>query len=355
MTAPAGRDADGLTGATAPNEVPLVRVVDLWKQFPTGRSIVDVMRRPMGGPPSPAVADVSLDVHAGEFVGLLGPNGAGKTTLLKILATLIVPDRGTATIAGYDVVTQASSVRRVIASVLANERSLYWRLSARENLELFAALLKVSPGETATRVSDALDVVGLSDAGRKMVGQFSAGMMQRLLVARALLGHPRVLLLDEPTRSLDPSAAHSFRSFLREELGVRRGCAVLVATHRSEEAFDLCDRVVVMNRGRVAATGSAPALAESFLGSRYSAWTLEPNHDALEAMVVGGRARRVAARSDGTGKWWRVDVEIEGGDDAAQVVLAELIGAGMPIARFERVHAPLGEIIERAIGRSGRR
>jgi ABC-2 type transport system ATP-binding protein len=354
MTVAPGRDADDLGAPVTPNEPPLVRVVDLWKQFPPVRSIIDVLRRPVGVTPSPAVADVSLDVHAGEFVGLLGPNGAGKTTLLKILATLIVPDRGTATVAGYDVVTQAASVRRVIASLLANERSLYWRLSAKENLELFAALLQVSPRETAARVSDALDVVGLADAGRKMVGQFSAGMMQRLLVARALLGHPRVLLLDEPTRSLDPTAAHAFRSFLREELGARRQCAVLVATHRSEEAFDLCDRVVVMNRGRVAATGSAPSLAESFLGSRYSAWTLEPNHAVLEAMVVAGRARRVAVRSEGGGKWWRVDVEIDGGDDAAQAVLAELIGGGMPIARFERVVAPLGEIIERAIGRSGR-
>jgi ABC-2 type transport system ATP-binding protein len=355
MTVLSGRDVEGVAVGGPPNDPPLVRVVDLWKQFPTARSIADVLRRPMGGPSSPAVADVSLDVYAGEFVGLLGPNGAGKTTLLKILATLIVPDRGTATVGGHDVVSQAASVRRVIASVLANERSLYWRLSARENLELFAALLQLSNHETAARVADALDVVGLADAGRKMVGQFSAGMMQRLLVARALLGRPRVLLLDEPTRSLDPTAAHAFRSFLREELGVRRKCAVLVATHRSEEAFDLCDRVVVMNRGRVAATGTAPSLAESFLGSRYSALTLEPNHEALEAMVAAGRARRVAARSDGTGKWWRVEVEIDGGDDVAQPILAELIGAGMPIARFERVVAPLGEIIERAIGRSGRR
>jgi ABC-2 type transport system ATP-binding protein len=343
-----------MTAVAEPNDAPLVRVVDLWKQFPTARSFGDFLRRPTGGPPSPAVADVSLEVGAGEFVGLLGPNGAGKTTLLKILATLIVPDRGTATVAGYDVVEQAANVRTVIASVLANERSLYWRLSAQHNLELFAALLRLPTRETSARVADALDVVGLADAGRKMVGQFSAGMMQRLLVGRALLGHPRVLLLDEPTRSLDPTAAHSFRSFLREELGVRRGCAVLVATHRSEEAFELCDRVVVMNRGRVAATGNASTLAESLMGSRYSAWTLEPNHVALEAMVVEGKVRRVAVRSDG-GKWWRVDVEVNGGDDGARYVLATLIAAGMPIARFERVLAPLGEIIERAIGRSARR
>jgi ABC-2 type transport system ATP-binding protein len=339
--------------ATSPNDEPVVRVVDLWKQFPTARSLVDLLRHPLGGSPSPAVADVSLDVCAGEFVGLLGPNGAGKTTLLKILATLITPDRGTVTIAGHDVVTAAPSVRQIIAPVLANERSLYWRLSARENLELFAALLRLPARDVAERVSETLDVVGLAETGRKMVGQFSAGMMQRLLIARALLGRPRVLLLDEPTRSLDPAAAHTFRAFLREELGTRRECAVLLATHRTEEAFELCDRVVVLNRGRVIAAGPASELSEALTGVRYSVHTLEPNHAALEGLVASGQARRVAARSEGTGRWWLVELEIDGGDASARVVLSALIRAGMPIARFERVVSPLGEVIERAIARSG--
>jgi ABC-2 type transport system ATP-binding protein len=341
--------------AAPPNAPPVVRVVDLWKQFPAARSLRDILRHPLGGPPSPAVADVSLDVHAGEFVGLLGPNGAGKTTLLKILATLITPDRGAVTIGGHDVVQDPASVRRVIAPVLANERSLYWRLSARENLELFGALLQLAPRETTARVAEALDVVGLADTGRKMVGQFSAGMMQRLLIARALLGHPRVLLLDEPTRSLDPPSAHTFRAFLREELGTRRGCAVLVATHRTEEAFELCDRVVVLNRGRVTASGRATELGESLSGSRYAVYTLEPNHSALDDQVASGRARRLAARSEPDGRWWRVEVEIEGGDSSARVILAALIKAGMPIARFERVMSPLSDLIERAIARGGRR
>lgn len=337
-----------------PIEPPLVRVVELWKDFPTPRTVVDVLRNRLTTP-TPALVDVSLDVSAGEFVGLLGPNGAGKTTLLKILATLIAPDRGSVTVVGHDVVREASRVRRVIAPVLANERSLYWRLTASENLELFAELLGLTRVESASRVAEALDVVGLAATGRKMVGQFSAGMMQRLLIARALLGRPRVLLLDEPTRSLDPGAAHTFRAFLREELAARRGCAVLVATHRTEEAFELCDRVVVMHRGRVAAVGNAGTLGESLLGSRYGIWTLEPNHDVLEAFVVAGTVRRVAASSDGDGRWWRVEVEVDGGHDAASELLAALVKSGMSVARFERVSAPLGELIERAIGRSIRR
>jgi len=338
--------------APVPNEAPVVRVTDLWKQFPTARSLADALRHPLGGPPSPAIVDVSLELSAGEFVGLLGPNGAGKTTLLKILATLITPDRGTVTIGGHDVVTASASVRRIIAPVLANERSLYWRLSARENLELFAALLQLPAHDVAARVSEVLDVVGLAETGRKMVGQFSAGMMQRLLVARALLGRPRVLLLDEPTRSLDPAAAHTFRAFLREELGTRRECAVLLATHRTEEAFDLCDRVVVLNRGRVVAAGRASELSDALIGARYSVHTLAPNHAALQEVLASGRARRVACKSDGNATWWRVELEIEGGDAAAEAVLADLIRGEMPVARFERVVSPLGELIDRAIGRS---
>jgi ABC-2 type transport system ATP-binding protein len=164
------------------------------------------------------------------------------------------------TIGGHDVVRDPASVRRVIAPVLANERSLYWRLSARENLELFGALLRLEPRETTARVAEALDVVGLADTGRKMVGQFSAGMMQRLLVARALLGHPRVLLLDEPTRSLDPSTAHTFRAFLRQELATRRGAPCwLPPTDRGSV------RAVRSGRGAQSRTGRC-------VGAERSSW-----------------------------------------------------------------------------------
>jgi ABC-2 type transport system ATP-binding protein len=355
MTAIDAPQVEAPAVGSLPNDAPLVRVVDLWKEFRAPRSLIDLVRRPMGGPPAPALADVSLEVQSGEFLGLLGPNGAGKTTLLKILSTLIIPDRGSATVGGHHLVENAAEVRRIIAPVLANERSLYWRLSARENLELFAALLSIPHRDVSAAVDSALDVVGLADTGRKMVGQFSAGMMQRLLVGRALIGRPRVLLLDEPTRSLDPASAHAFRSFLREELSARRGCAVIVATHRTEEAFELCDRVLVLHRGRVVAEGRASELGAELVGSRYAVTTMEPNHAALEDSIVAGLARRVAVRCEERSRWWRVELEIEGSDDAAQVVLARLIDAGMPIARFERVLAPLADLIERAIGRSGRR
>jgi ABC-2 type transport system ATP-binding protein len=150
------------------------------------------------------VQHVSCDVQPGEFFGLLGPNGAGKTTLFKMLATLTSPDEGWATVHGVDVMKDPRAVRRMIAPVAADERGLHWRLSALENLRLFATLYALRGSELQARIDEVLGVVGLRGAERRTVGTYSSGMRQRLLIARALLIRPRVLLLDEPTRSLDP-------------------------------------------------------------------------------------------------------------------------------------------------------
>ncbi|MEO7967052.1 MAG: ABC transporter ATP-binding protein, partial [Gemmatimonadaceae bacterium] len=208
---------DGTTSVVASN---------LTKRFPARRGWMEAIFHPFTSTYVTSVQDVSFHVNRGEFFGLLGPNGAGKTTLLKMLATLITPDEGSAEVEGIDVEENPSATRRLVAPVIANERSLYWRLSARENLELFAHLWNVPREQLAARVDDVLRIVDLTSTGSKMVGQFSSGMMQRLLIARALLAEPRVLLLDEPTRSLDPISAREFRRFLREELAVRRQCAV---------------------------------------------------------------------------------------------------------------------------------
>ncbi len=326
---------------------PLVSVRALTKRFRARRAWRDVLSHPFTRTLQTSVDHVSFDVHAGEFFGLLGPNGAGKTTLLKILATFVLPDEGDVSIDGFDVRHGATQVRARVAPVIANERSLYWRLTARENLELFAHLWRVQRHEIQPRVTDALDVVGLTDTGRKMVGQFSSGMLQRLLIARALLAQPRVLLLDEPTRSLDPVSAREFRRFLRDELAARRNCAVIIATHNADEALELCTRVGVMNAGRLLAVGTARELAQRAGDDRYVVWTDAPDHPALRnregTTVLRGSYEGVA------NGWTPVSVRAMGGEHASAAVLAQLVHAGVTVARFERVRVSLAELIEAVI------
>jgi ABC-type multidrug transport system ATPase subunit len=325
---------------------PLVSVRALTKRFRVRRSFREVARNPLTRAMQTSLDDVSFDVQAGEFFGLLGPNGAGKTTLLKILATFILPDDGEVRIDGYDVTREPDAVRARVAPVIANERSLYWRLTARENLELFAHLWRVPASDVSQRIGEVLDVVGLTDTGRKMVGQFSSGMLQRLLIARALLPQPRVLLLDEPTRSLDPVSAREFRRFLREELTARRNCAVIIATHNADEALELCTRVGVMNAGKLLAIGTARDLVHRVGEDRYVVWTQTPDHPALRSF---GRADVLTTEESVRTGWTPVSVRAVGGERASAEVLAELVQAGVPISRFERANVSLAELIEAVI------
>lgn len=328
---------------------PLVRLDRLTKRFPVRRRLRQLLLHPLRSEYVSVIRDVTCDIGEGEFFGLLGPNGAGKTTLFKMLATLILPDEGAATVAGHDVVRDAASVRRLLAPVIADERSLYWRLSARENLKLFAVLHRLSDAEIRARVEEVLRAVGLEDTAEKMVGQFSSGMKQRLLIARALLSRPRVLLLDEPTRSLDPISARRFRLFLREEILGRQGCTVVLATHNTEEALELCDRVAVLDRGRLLAVGSAQELSREVSEDRYRLYTKAPDHPALAALAARGGIRPLGAEPADPEGWVPLQIEVRGDAEAAADVLASLTLAGMPIARFEKIPLALADLIERII------
>lgn len=291
---------------------------------------------------------MELSVGKGEFFGILGPNGAGKSTLFKVLATLVEPDEGTARVAGHDVQRRGQAVRARLGDTISNERSLYWRLSARQNLELFAALRGLRGREKDRRVEEILDVVGLDDAGRKLVGQFSSGMKQRLLLARALIHRPEVLLLDEPTVSLDPLASRELRSFLREAVGDRLGCTVLLATHDSEEAFGLCDRVAVLDRGTVRAVGPAEDLLAAHCRDRYTIRLQGLTIGQLRRMERAGTFRRLELIQNGD-DWTVMHVEVPGRLDGTARVLDELAAAGASVARCERRSVPLAELLEEIV------
>lgn len=196
-----------------------------------------------------ALDNVSFSAAPGGVLVLLGPNGSGKTTTLKLISTLLLPDSGRVLLAGSDTRTDSTRARRDVGFAIANERSFFPRLSARENLDFFATLEDVPRPERPKRIRWALGMVGLHSDADTLVMKFSSGMYQRLAIARSLLKDPGILLLDEPTRSLDPASSMQFWKLVR---GLsEQGKTVLLATHNFSEAVSVGDSVVVLHRGKV--------------------------------------------------------------------------------------------------------
>ncbi|HUE75382.1 MAG TPA: ABC transporter ATP-binding protein [Chloroflexota bacterium] len=218
-----------------------------------------------GGPERTATAldGLSLSVEAGTFYSLLGANGAGKTTTMKVLCTLLIPDSGSARVAGYDVVDQPRQVRERLGVSIRGERSVYWKLTGRQNLEYFARLTGFRGPEMRRRVGEVVDVIGLSARIDDYVERYSMGMKQRLAIGCALVHEPPVLLLDEPTIGLDPHGARSLRTFIREDLCRQQGVTLLYTTHYMFEAEELSDRVAVLHGGRIVAEGTPAAVRAS--------------------------------------------------------------------------------------------
>ncbi len=200
-----------------------------------------------------AVDDISFVVEEGEVFGLLGPNGAGKTTTIRLLTGLLNPTAGWARVAGYDVLGERERLKSQIG-VVFEQQNLYERLSGRENLMFSAGLY----GVDAREVDEMLVQVGLLERAGDSVNRYSNGMKQRLLIARALLHNPSVLFLDEPTKGLDPALAHQIRALVARL--AENGITVFLTTHYMEEADQLCQRVAIMNQGRIVALDTPQSL-----------------------------------------------------------------------------------------------
>ena len=204
-----------------------------------------------------AVNGVTFTAQDGAITGLLGPNGAGKTTLLRMLATLIPPDKGRATIDGYDVVIGRSDVRRRIG-VLSDARGLYVRLTARENIRYYARLHGLSGGALEARIEGLLDQLGLAALADRRAQGFSQGERMKVAIARALVHDPSVVLLDEPTNGLDIMSIRALRDLLRKLRA--EGKCILFSTHVMQEVAALCDTIVIVGHGRVVASGTGEQL-----------------------------------------------------------------------------------------------
>jgi ABC-2 type transport system ATP-binding protein len=208
-----------------------------------------------------ALDGISFQVRTGSVFGLLGTNGAGKTTLIKIAYNLLLPTSGGVFVLGEDPVHEGVRIRRRMGMVNSEERSFYWRLSGRRNLEFFASLHGMKAIAAGERIEELGELLGM-DYLDVPFSDYSTGMRQKAAIARALLHDPEVLLMDEPTRSLSPEAAYPLQDFAKEELVARRGKTILLATQDMTEAERLCDDVAIIHEGRLLYLGSLAGLLE---------------------------------------------------------------------------------------------
>lgn len=240
-----------------------IHIESLEKWFPPTQQGWRAFLQPFAAATFPALRDISLQVAQGEALALLGANGAGKTTLLRILATLLLPSKGRALVAGHDAVKQPSAVRRSLGYHAGSDLGFYARLTGRENLRFFGRLNHMCGVDLEQRIAVMAQQFSLQEALDRQVRTLSSGTIQRLSLLRALLHEPGVVLLDEPTRSLDAIAASEFRKFLKTEILGKRGATLLFASHTLPEIEFLADRVAVLHEGRLIAVDSPGALMKA--------------------------------------------------------------------------------------------
>jgi ABC-2 type transport system ATP-binding protein len=313
---------------------------DVTKSFRADRSLLRRLRGAPGTTPKAVLDGVSLTVPRGEIFGLVGANGAGKTTLLKILSTVLLPDRGSVFVDGVDALAAPGAARARLAVVPADERALFWRVSAEENVRLFASLYGLAGEARSTAVRESLALVGLGDVGGQQVGSFSSGMRQRTLIARALVTRPPLLILDEPTRSLDPVTARELRRFIRDVLCAQLGTTIVLATHSSEEALQLCDRAALMVKGRIVAIDSLARLQARAAGARVRV-KVDVLHESRARTLLYLPASSVVA-IDGQVV---LDATLPEASQAP-VVLEALVRAGVRVSEFAPLPLTLADLLE---------
>ena len=298
-----------------------ISIRNLSKTYPVSfRRLRAFFRRPVKEPVE-ALRDVSFEVDTGEVFGLIGRNGAGKTTLTKIVATLVQPTAGSVTVHGHDSVAGDEQVRRLIGLSTAEERSFYWRLTSEQNLMFFARLHGLSDRTAKQRIKDLFGKLELDEVARRRFGELSTGNKQRLAVARALLSNPQVLLLDEPTRSLDPLAAERMRGMIRSLGQQNPPVTILFTSHNLAEVETLCARVAIISRGRIRAIDTPKNLRDLTSGS-----------EMVHITVSSGE---------------KISFTREHNDDRLDEKIRELQRDGVKIVDIETERATLLDVLER--------
>jgi ABC-2 type transport system ATP-binding protein len=299
-----------------------------------------------------ALAGVDLEVAPGEFFGLLGPNGAGKTTLIKILTTLLLPTSGQASIFGFDVSTETRRIRRIMNMVAGGEQSGYGILTVREQLWMFSQFYGLNGKEGWARVDELIEAVGLTDQRLQRVSTLSTGQRQKMNMARGLLNDPWILFLDEPTLGLDVAAARGIRDLVLAWKAAVPGRTVLLTTHYMAEADELCERIAIVDHGRILAIGTPDELKRRV--QRESIFRLEVDHldggaPAL-SRLPGVVSAALAAESDPEAQRVALNLVLEE-DGALGAVVTALAGLGSQILALRKSEPTLEDVFIELVGR----
>src|SRR5437660_4474604 len=300
-------------------------------------------------PPVEALRDVSFQIREGEIFGLIGPNGAGKTTLTKIIATLIQPTSGEVTVRGNDTVRHDVQVRRNIGLASAEERSFYWRLTAEQNLLFFARLYGLSGTEAKRRIKTLFDMFELEELARRRFAELSTGNKQRLAVARAMLAKPPVLLLDEPTRSLDPIAAARLRATISSLARDRENRATIFLTSPNlAEVEELCDRVAIISKGEIRALDTPHNLRATHTRNEEVTIIFSPDvaDDVNLALRQAFTDQSFTLERASRDERWRLNFSREAEDETLDKVLNVLHQNGAMVRAVETKRATLLEVLE---------
>jgi ABC-2 type transport system ATP-binding protein len=311
---------------------------------------VSGLRREFRGKSSPVVAldGVSLEVAQGEIFGVLGPNGAGKTTMIRILSTLLLPTGGHAKVMGFDVEREPEKVRRVINMASGAEKAGYDFISAKRNLWFFSQLYGIPSDEAERRIADLSEMLGLTKYLDRKFYALSTGYRQRATIARAFVNEPRVVFLDEPTIGLDVMTARSIRDFLRSE-AKEKGRTIMLATHNMAEVEAICDRVAIIDRGKIIASGTPDELRRS-LGVPALVMEVSPPQVNFDVLTGVRGVRGFTSSTEEERGLSTVQVVVES-DEAARGAERALVGMGLKIEASWRKAATLEEVFVALVGK----
>jgi ABC-2 type transport system ATP-binding protein len=304
---------------------------------------------PQGSGPSKftALDGVNLEVRPGELFGLLGPNGAGKTTLIKILTTLLAPSAGSAWVDGLDVIAEAAAIRPRINMVSGGESSGYGILNVRENLWLFARIYGVPTSVATQRIEKMLNVVGLTEKAGSRVSHLSTGQRQKMNFCRGFITDPTILFLDEPTLGLDVTSARAIRSFIREWMREGPGRTILLTTHYMAEADELCDRLAIIDRGKVLACDTPGNLKKRVQKYPLFELSLAPGTNGWADLGKLPGVHQSTTATTPTTVELKVSLEQE---PAIGAVVQNLVSSGAHILTLRKVEPTLEDVFIELVG-----